>query len=346
LRATYGKGFLLSGNTMTDVQVRPITSEELPQVKDWIHNSHYIGRWPTGVRYKLGVYVDDKLEGTLLYGPPLRPQSGTELFHNKNGQPIMQNNQVLELLRAFTTDESKKAVPNLGSIVVSRGNELVRSKGETKDGKPIHAILSYADPEQAHRGTVYKATNASYLGPQKGGKVLIVTDPKTGKQHEIHAMTVKQGFKTERLSKLQNHPKLAGKKLEWRQTEGKHKYLFPLGKDQRERDQLMAQLTKPLFSYPEPGKSPKEIPNKAKERIAQLAAKQRPKAEPEVKGKRQVIKNLLRMKIQNPETGNKIMVATALRYDKGHPAKRTAQHIVKKFSEKHGIRVKPSKTLS
>ena len=331
---------------MPDVQIRQIATEELPQVKDWIHNQHYIGRWPSGVRYKLGIYVDNKLQGTLLYGNPLRPQSGTELFHDKNDQPIMQNNQVLELLRAYTTDEVKEAVPNLGSIVISRGNEFVRTKGETKDGKPIHAILSYADPEVSHRGTVYKATNASYLGPQKGGKVLVVTDPKSGKQLEIHAMTVKQGFKTERLSKLRDHPKLAGKKLEWRQTEGKHKYLFPLGKDQRERDQLMAQLTKPLFSYPEPGKTPEEIPNEAKERVAQLAAKQRPKVKQEPGSKRQVIKNLLRMKIPNPETGNKIMVATALRYDKSHPAKRTAQHIVKKFSEKHGIRVKPSKTLS
>ena len=153
---------------MADVDVRPITDDELPQVKDWILNQHYIKRWPTAVRHKMGIYLNGKLVGTLLYGLPLYPKSGTSLFRDENDSPIMQNNQVVELLRAFTTDEAKDAVDNLGSMVVAKGNEFVSKHGRTKDGKPIQAILSYADPEAGHKGGVYKATNAAYLGPQKG----------------------------------------------------------------------------------------------------------------------------------------------------------------------------------
>ncbi|MEK0324977.1 MAG: hypothetical protein QQN63_04670 [Nitrosopumilus sp.] len=326
---------------MPSLDVRPIDQEELPQVKDWIHNSHYIGRWPAGVRHKMGVYIDEKLVGTLLYGPSLHSSAGTNLFRDKDNKPIMQNNQTVELLRAFTTDESKKLIDNLGSQIIAAGNNWLRDKGTTTDGKPIKAILSYADPEAGHSGNVYKATNAAYLGVQRPGKVLVIKDPKTGKTVEAHSMSVDRTYKTGNIDKLKEHPKLKGMEIEWRETSGKHKYLYPLGKDQRERDELMSQLNAKLFSYPEPGKTPHEIPNEFKARAEKLKGKQQPKKDKQ--SKHAVIKQLLRIKIPNPETGNKIMVATALGYDKSHPANRTAQNIVKSFAQRHDIKIKPSR---
>ena len=330
---------------MPNVEVKPITQDELSQVKDWIHKHHYIHRWPTGVRYKMGVYIDGKLSGTLLYGPPVHPGAAHEMFKDAQGNPIMQNNQVLELLRAFTTDQAKEEIPNLGSVVVSRGNDFIRKHGESKDGKPIHAILSYADPEAGHSGKVYKATNADYLGPQKGGVVLQVTDPTTGKSSEIHQMSVKQGFGTEKIETLRQDPRFAGKELSWRRTEGKHKYIYALGKDQNERDEIMSHLTAPLYSYPEPGQPSHQIPNEAKERVAKRHQQTRQQQKQPVASKRGIIKKLLQTKIKNPETGNQILVATALRYDKGHPANKTARHIVNAYAQRHGIRVKPSRML-
>ena len=328
---------------MPNLEVKPIEKEELPQVKDWILNSHYIGRWPAAARFKMGVYIDGNLVGTLLYGNTLHPTAGTFMFRDKNNQPIIKNNQTVELLRAFTTDESKDMIDNLGSQVIAAGNDWIRANGKTTDGAPIKAILSYADPEAGHGGNVYKATNAAYLGPQHAGKALMIKDPRTGKTIEAHAMSIKNAYKTTNVEKLKQHPKLKNMELEWRPTEGKHKYLYPLGKDQRERDALMAQLAVPLFSYPEPGKTPVEIPNEFKARAEKRHINQPKAQEKTPQSKRGVIKQLLRMKITNPETGNKIMLATALGYDKGHPAKRTAQHIVSKFSQKHGINVKPEK---
>ena len=220
----------------------------------------------------------------------------------------------------------------------------LRDKGTTTDGKPIKAILSYADPEAGHGGNVYKATNAAYLGTQRPGKVLVIKDPRTGKTIEAHSMSVDRTYKTGNIDKLREHPKLKGMEIEWRETAGKHKYIFPLGKDQRERDELMSQLNAKLFSYPEPGKTPHEIPNEFKARAEKLKGKQQPKKKEQ--SKHAVIKQLLRIKIPNPETGNKIMVSTALGYDKGHPAHRTAQGIVKNFADRHDIRLKPSRTLA
>ena len=323
---------------MSNIDIKPISDHDLPQVKDWILKNHYIKRWPTGVRYKLGVYIDGKLSGTLLYGPPLRAKSASDLFKDADGKPIMQNNQVLELLRAFTTDDAKKAVPNLGSIVVSRGNDFVRQHGKTKDGKPIRAILSYADPEVGHSGKVYKATNASYLGSARPSKVLVVKNPKTGHEFEMHPMSLKRYGHTA-AEAIKNHPDLQGMDVSWKDVAGKHKYLFPLGADQRDRDNLMSHLAVPLFSYPEPNQPSKEIPNEFKQRVQQRA--QQPKTQPQVKGSKiGLIKNLLKTKIKNPETGNEIQIATALRADKTSRAYQIGRNIVNSWAKKYGIKIK------
>ena len=49
------------------LDVRPLSNtEELQQAKEWIMKKHYIGRWPSAVQAKLGVYINDKLSGVLL----------------------------------------------------------------------------------------------------------------------------------------------------------------------------------------------------------------------------------------------------------------------------------------
>ena len=315
-----------------------MSKEEEPRVQNWILKKHYLKRWPTGVRYKLGIYDNNKLVGALLYGPPLRAQSGEDLFKGDDGKPIIKNNQTLELLRVFTTDTAKQNTPNLGSTVVARGNEFIRSQGKTKDGLPIKAILSYADPEAGHSGGVYKATNASYLGTQRPSKVLVVTDHVTGNQIEIHPMSLKR-FGTLDVTKLREHPFFKERGLQWKPVEGKHKYLYPLGKDQRERNQLMQHLTVPLYSYPGGDKEPAEIPNPAKQARAQAAATTQPQKSKEPKSKRQLIQTLLQSRVLNPETKHMILVGTALKYDKTHPAHQTAMGMVRAWSKKHNIRV-------
>jgi hypothetical protein len=327
---------------LTEVQhnvvVQPIEPKDLPTVKDWILNKHYIARWPTAVQAKLGVYHDGKLVGILLYGSTLHPTAGGDLFKDKEGKSVLRNNQVWELLRAFTTDAAKKEVPNLGSIVISKGNDWIRTHAKTKGTNlPIKGILSYADPEASHSGTVYKATNAAYLGPQKPVRVLVIHDPKSGITLDMHQMSLAK-YHTSNIEKLSKMEPFVGKKLEWKQVAGKHKYLYALGKDQKDRDHLMSQLAVPLMSYPEPGKTSTEIPNPAKEKKPEQKATPQKSANPT--DKKSAIKQFLSSTVMNPETGHKILVKTALGYDKTHPSYKQARGMLNAYSKKYGIRIK------
>ena len=325
-----------TGETLTkekranqQVDVRPLeTKDELQQAKDWIMKKHYIKRWPSAVQAKLGVYVGDKLEGVLLYGATIRPTSGTEIFRDSERKPIMQNNQMWELLRAYTTEESKKEVPNLGSMVIAKGNDYIRTKAKTKDGKQIKAILTYADSDVGHTGSVYKATNATFLGKQTPQPVFIVRNPKTEEQYELRTLTSLNKKKLED----------AGMKISKRMGAGKYKYVYPLGKDQRERDELMAHLAVPMYDYPtgKEGDQQKEIPNPAKEKMVkkQTQPQQTPKSGGEV------LKTFFQnAKVLNPDTGEEILVRSALKYDKQSKAYLAAKKSVDDFTKKHNVRI-------
>lgn len=54
-----------------------------------------------------------------------------------------------------------------------------------------------------------------------------------------------------------------------------------------------------------------------------------------------VVKKILNGKVKNPDTGNDILVRTALGYDKSHPAYKQAKDMVTTNSKKHGIKIKP-----
>lgn len=315
-----------------ELEIRPVTKDEMDTAKDHILNKHYIRRWPKAVQAVLGVYKDGKQIGTLLYGIGTRAQSAREIFQNEDGTPAMQNNQMWELQRAFTTDEAKKEVPNLGSMIISRGNEWIRQNAKTKDGKPVKAVISYADSSAGHKGSVYQSTNATYLGEQRPLLFYVVTNPKNGNFARRSKITAKEmhilkdkGFTVEKM----------------KPEAGKHKFVYALGKDQKDRDQLLAKIVKPIFDYPKDGEPPKQIPNQAKERLSKKPTQQPQNKAPE--RKRDVITKLLNSKVKNPETGNDILVKTALKYDKSHPSYKQAKGMVTAYSKKHGINIKPTR---
>lgn len=311
-----------------DVEVRPIKKgdSDFAQADEWIRKQHYLKKWPKSVQSTLGVYIDGKLSGVLVYGIGTRGQAATDIF----GKGVMANNQLWELQRAFTTDEAKEIVPNLGSMVISRGNEYIRTKAKTKDGKPVRAIVSYADSAQGHKGSVYQSTNATYLGEQPPRTGWAITDPKTG--DTVMRSTIKKSV----LQRMAEEGYIIEKVTP---DTGKHKFLYALGKDQNERDQLLSLVLKPMFDYPKDGEEPKKIENPAKQRLAKKQPQQKPQETKQ--SKRQAIKQLLRSKVTNPDTGEKIFVQTALRKDKNHPSYKQAMGMVTAYARKFGIRLKP-----
>lgn len=317
-----------SNKPMNKLEVRPVkTKEEMNVAKDQITKQHYIHRWPRAVQSVLGIFVDGKQVGTMLYGVGTRVQATREIFQNEDGTPVMQNNQMWELQRLFTTDESKSQIPNLASMVISRGNDLIRTQYKTKDGKPIKAILSFADSNAGHTGSIYKSTNATYLGVQRPIKFWIITNPKTG--NYVRRSSINQS----EYDKL----KSAGLSVEKQTPEsGKHKFLYVLGKDQSERDELLSKIVKPIFSYPKPDKPSVEIPNDAKLRIQNKSIQTKNSEPADVSV---IIDKLMNSTVTNPETKNKILVKTALGYDKSHPSYKQARGMVDAWKRKYNINI-------
>lgn len=323
----------MSTKPSSEIEVRPVkTKEEMNVAKDQILNQHYIRRWPKAVQAVLGVFHNGQQIGTLLYGIGTRAQSAREIFQDENGDPVMQNNQMWELQRSFTTDEAKKQIPNLGSMTISRGNEWVRQNETTKDGKPVKAIISYADTSAGHKGSVYQSTNATFLGEQRPLPYFLITNPKNDNYARRSKITP------------QEHQILTDKGFTIQQIKpdtGKLKFVYALGKDQSERDQLLSKIVKPIFDYPKEGEPAKEIPNAAKERMSKKSHHHVPQKEPQ--SKRGIIKKLLTTKVKNPETGNDILVRTALKYDKTHPSYKQAKGMTDAWSKRHGIKIRDTR---
>jgi len=327
-------GFLESIGQMPKkrgVEVHPIGKEE---VMPWIEKHHYLNKWPTAVqspngdptKHAMGVFHEGQLVGTVVYGISARPQSTREIFQDDQGNPIMQNNQMWELQRLFLDPEAQKTIPNLASQAIARSNEYVRQNGKTKDGLPVKAIISYADSSVGHEGTVYKATNALYLGEWDATPQYVIRD-KAGKvvakQGKISAAN-REALKQKGFTLTREKPE-----------SGKHKYVYPLGKDQKERDALTSHIAMQLYSYPSDGKPGEPIPNPVQKK-AQPQHQGRPKAKVPT-DRNSFLQDIMNRKVNNPVTGNKILVKTALGYGKEHPAYQQASGMLKGLAQRAGI---------
>lgn len=121
-----------------------ITKIPYEDTKDYILNIHYAKRMPS-ITYAFGLYEKGLLVGVVCYGS-LASQS---LCKGIAGQE--HRSDVLELNRLVLKNNKK----NEASILVSASFKLLP--------KP-KIIVSYADSEQNHLGTVYQATNFLYTG--------------------------------------------------------------------------------------------------------------------------------------------------------------------------------------
>ncbi|MBE9511494.1 MAG: hypothetical protein IMY71_11500 [Bacteroidetes bacterium] len=107
---------------------------------------HYIGTCPAG-KYYFGLFRNIELIGIICYGEPAM----------KNQKNCYRAD--LELRRLCCIDDTPK---NTESFFI--GNTLRTLK---RDG--IKRIISLADPSFGHQGIVYKASNFTLLGEERGG---------------------------------------------------------------------------------------------------------------------------------------------------------------------------------
>ncbi len=177
-----------------------------------VYKWHYSKRMPKSKLVRFGVWEKGEFKGTVIYGLGANPKSGAFLQ--------VDNFQCPELVRvALSTHKNP-----VSKIV---GYTLKKLK---KDYPKLKAVVSYADPEQDHKGKIYQAMNWYYLGTTSKAKVYI----QNGK--EIHSKTISDRIRFGKLDR--NH------KLDYKITEGKYKYVYLYDK------KLLNLIRDKILTYP------------------------------------------------------------------------------------------------
>ena len=177
-----------------------------------VYKWHYSKRMPKSKLVRFGVWEYGKFKGSVIYGLGANPKSGAFLG--------IENYECPELVRvALSTHKNP-----VSKIV---GYTLRKLK---KDYPKLKAVVSYADPEQDHKGKIYQAMNWYYLGTTSKAKVYI----QNGK--EIHSKTISDRIRFGKLDKNHN--------LDYKITEGKYKYVYLYDK------KLLNLIRDKILTYP------------------------------------------------------------------------------------------------
>ena len=211
--------------------------------KDIIVNNHYSGIW-TKVSYALGLFyisedehsffsgVNEQLVGVACYGDPVGRNAGASISE------LLPRDGVLELTRLFVFDGYGS---NIESWFVGQTFEWLRTNVPR-----IKALISYSDPNAGHLGTVYQATNWIYQGNKiRWSDSWSFKWSEDDEWHHSRTSYVKYGT---------NDPKIIQTMVTspfWIKREPrKHRYVYILTKDKRERKALLKSLKHEVFPYP------------------------------------------------------------------------------------------------
>lgn len=185
--------------------------------KDIIIKNHYSKRWPNRNTINYGVFYQGRLLGACTFGNANSPA----MIHLVEGT---EQHEYLELTRLWLSDELPK---NSESRVVSYCLRHIK-----KHCPEIKWIVSFADENEEHKGTIYQATNWTYTGI--GGTNPEWINPETGKKYNNRTLSDYK-VSTEDLEELgmQKHA-----------AKGKHRYIYWLQPSQKQY------LTKEILPYP------------------------------------------------------------------------------------------------
>ena len=182
-----------------------------------IVEKHYLHRKaPCSIAF--GLFLDDECKGVVIYGTP----SSAPLRRGIAGDENINN--VVELTRLWVCD----SVPRNGESFLI-GNTLKQS------GKEI--VVSYAEIEQGHLGTVYQATNWYYTGLSAKRTNWVVEGI------DRHCQTIADKYTSQELKELY------GDKFSLKPRPRKHRYVFMNAKGKRKKE-LLQSLKYKIMPYP------------------------------------------------------------------------------------------------
>lgn len=177
-------------------------------------NWHYSGCMPSGKTVKIGVWENDTFIGVIIYSRGATPNLGKPYG--------LDQSELCELTRIALTDHE---TPVTRLMSISR-KLLTRKCPGTK------LVVSFADPSEDHLGTIYQADNWLYTGTTQSATFYEID----GDVKHPRSVVAKYGT-----SSLDNLYRLLGQhRVAPVEMPGKHRYLYPLDDDIRERVESLA----------------------------------------------------------------------------------------------------------
>jgi len=126
---------------------------------DFVASLHYKGAVFGRARYRFALKEGGVVKGVAMFGVPSSPNVWKA--HGSSGKAV------LELQRLVCVDDTP---PNAESFLIGACLRWL------KDNTEVECVVSYADPEQGHRGTVYKASNFKLLGRSEPRREIVIGD--------------------------------------------------------------------------------------------------------------------------------------------------------------------------
>ena len=182
-------------------------------VSSFIENNHYSGNINGCISDFCYALYDNlgEMKGALFYGRMAMANQWKRFSDNPDN--------VIELRRLCCVDDTPK---NTESYFIGKSLKLLESdwmKG---------IVVSYADKEYGHNGTIYKASNFTMVGEVAGAKVIIYN----GKQYHDKAIRTKYKGQLKPFAKRIKDALDSGDAY-YKKTAGKYTYIYQLEKNKR-----------------------------------------------------------------------------------------------------------------
>lgn len=196
--------------------VRPVDKTD---TYHFILKVHYAKRVPS-ITYAFGLFNDEQLVGIVTYGT-----SASSTLRNGVAGDIWSEN-VIELNRLC--------------LKYNKPNEASRLIGGSLRYLPKPTIvISYADTEQKHLGTVYQATNFLYTGLSAKFR-----DPKVRGLENLHHATYAHGLTNQEVI-----TKYGVENVYFIDRSRKHRYVYIVG-TKKQRHAILSSIKYKILEYP------------------------------------------------------------------------------------------------
>jgi hypothetical protein len=208
----------MTTTNIKDIYIKEIDSKLANRL---ICENHYSGTVPKGVKYHLGIFIDETLYGVAQFGFGIMPQKTCQWVEGTT------KDEYLELNRLWISDKLGK---NAESNSISKALKYVKEK------KPeLKWIISFADGMMGKVGTIYQATNFIYTGFRKDGGIWM-----TKQGERIHSISLWHKHGTINRAILEG---IYGKPL-YKVFGGQHRYFYFYDKE------LIKALQVNILPYP------------------------------------------------------------------------------------------------